>query len=168
MDLYLKDTDNAEMLMHFTDLPVSDSKAPPTPPTEDEKSLTSFCLAALLDEESKERLDRQLVMRGALFQAALCYALEWVAVSYWRMGTYPAQVLAGTAASQWTGYAGWCARKGIADPLTGRLVDVLGRIWAWKEEPYIKRLAAAQSATERAQADANYTACQLDLFDRKV
>ncbi len=165
MDLYLRQTDNAEMLMHFTDLPQSDN---PSPVTEEDKDLSSFALAMLLEDKSREVLEEQVGMRGELFQAALCYALEWVCVSYWRMGSYPAQVLAGIASSQWLAYATWCARKNITDPLEGRLVDVLGRIWAWLEEPLLERIQMASKPSDKAQAKAALTARQIELFDREV
>lgn len=153
--------------MHFTDLPQS-ADTSNAEPTDEAKDLSSFCLVKLLDAESQWRLEEAATYRGELFQNALCYALEWVCVSYWRIGSYPAQVIAGIASQQWLAYASWCARKSIKDPLEGRLVDVLNRMWAWIEEPYLERLSSATKNTEKAQAAANLKARQIELFDREV
>lgn len=154
--------------MHFTDLPETEAAAVTVSVSDEDKDQSSFVLAMLLEPESKERLEEQAAMRGDLFQAALCYALEWICVSYWRMGSYPAQVIAGVAAAQWLHYSSWCTRKNIKDPLEGRLVDVLGRMWAWIEEPYLERLGAATKPSEKAVAMANLKARHLELFDRQV
>lgn len=156
------------MLMHFTDLPQAEGVPQAGPPTDEDKELSSFALATLLEPESRERLEEQFAMRGDLFQATLCYALEWICVSYWRMGSYPAQVLAGVAAAQWLHYSSWCTRKNMKDPLEGRLIDVLGRIWAWIEEPYLDRVGAATKPSEKAVAVANLKARHIELFDREV
>jgi len=156
------------MLMHFTDLPTSEGPAKASPIADEDKDLSSFSLVTLFEPESRERLEQQFSMRGELYQASLCYALEWVCVSYWRMGSYPAQVIAGVTSSQWLHYSSWCVRKNIKDPLEGRLVDVLGRMWAWIEEPYLERIAGATKPSEKAVAAANLKARHIELFDREV
>lgn len=156
------------MLMHFTDLPEGSAKSKSEPVTDESKAMSSFALITLLDQASRDALDKEFARRGPLFQAALNYGLEWVCVSYWRMGSYPAQVIAASASKRWLRYVTWCARKNINDPLAGRLVDVLGRMWAWLEEPYLDQVSAATKATEKSVAVANLKAYQIELFDRAV